>query len=112
MGMYVKGRHICHARGEDTKEKENVGTPDKPKFSSKAFWQLLKMGAGTFSGDLKEVNLNDPKRTVVFELEANNFEKDGKPVNYIQDQGYVPKDGEDKSGPLNIILPVVLGGGS
>lgn len=107
----IDPRRICRAES-DTKEEEATETQEKkPKeMSSKGFWQLLKMGAGTFSGDLKEVNLNDPQRTLVFELEANNFEdKDGKPLDYGANKpGYVPKDGESTGSPLNVAVPAIL----
>lgn len=49
--------------------------------------QLVKMGLGTISGDITEINLNDPKRTVVMELEANNFEDaDGNPLNFMNNE--------------------------
>ena len=32
--------------------------------------QLVKMGLGTISGDITEINLDGPARTVVMELEA------------------------------------------
>ena len=34
----------------------------------------VSQGMGTIAGDITEVNLNDPTRTVVMELEANNLE--------------------------------------
>jgi len=43
--------------------------------------QLVGMGLGTMVGELKEINLDDPARTVVLELEANNFEDaEGNPL--------------------------------
>ena len=49
--------------------------------------QLVKMGLGTISGDITEINLDDPARTVVMELEANNFEDaDGKPLNFMNNE--------------------------
>lgn len=61
-----------------TEEEES----DEPKITLKGLSQLIAMGLGSpLSGDLKEINLNDPKRTVVFELDANNFEDaDGNPI--------------------------------
>ena len=85
---------------------------DEPKLTWKGFLQLLAMGAGSpLSGELKEINLKDPKRTVVFELDANNFEDaDGNPISQgkYRDAGYVAKG--DKTPVANVILPVVLGG--
>jgi|TARA_B110000977_G_scaffold187666_1_gene255045 hypothetical protein len=44
--------------------------------------QLISMGLGTVAGDITEINLDDPVRTVVMELEANNFEDaEGNPLN-------------------------------
>jgi hypothetical protein len=53
---------------------------------------------GTISGDITEINWNDPQRTVVMELEANNLEDengDVKKGKYFSD-GYVS---EEPSGP-------------
>uniref|UniRef100_A0A061QTU7 Uncharacterized protein n=1 Tax=Tetraselmis sp. GSL018 TaxID=582737 RepID=A0A061QTU7_9CHLO len=70
--------------------------------------QLVMMGMGTVAGDIKEINLNDPQRTVVMELEANNFEDaDGNPISYIQDEGYV--DEGAKFSPLSVAVPAALG---
>ena len=55
------------------------------------------MGLGTRSGDITEINLDDPTRTVVMELEANNFEdKDLNPLqlNAMDNTGYVGEEGE------------------
>ena len=46
----------------------------KEGIDMKGLGQLVKMGMGAISGDITEINLDDPKRTVVMELEANNFE--------------------------------------
>ena len=61
---------------------EEGSKDDEPKITLKGLSQLIAMGLGSpLSGDLKEINLNDPKRTVVFELDANNFEDaDGNPI--------------------------------
>ncbi|XRB16304.1 hypothetical protein RI054_12g61470 [Pseudoscourfieldia marina] len=72
------------------------------------------MGLGSpLSGDLKEINLNDPKRTVVFELDANNFEDaDGNPISQgkYRDEGYVAgkDDAENTTSIFNVILPLTL----
>jgi hypothetical protein len=53
---------------------------------------------------------DDPTRTVVMELEANNFEDaDGKPLNFMNNDGIVG-DKNEKTSPLNYVVPVVLGG--
>ena len=65
-----------------TEGTEEGSKDDEPKITLKGLSQLIAMGLGSpLSGDLKEINLNDPKRTVVFELDANNFEDaDGNPI--------------------------------
>ena len=73
--------------------------------------QLVSMGLGTLSGDITEINLDDPTRTVVMELEANNFEdKDGNPLqlNAMDNTGYVGEEGE-KTPTANYVVPVALG---
>ena len=73
--------------------------------------QLVSMGLGTLSGDITEINLDDPTRTVVMELEANNFEdKDGNPLqlNAMDNTGYVGEEGE-KTPIANYVVPVALG---
>lgn len=107
--------HICHA--EETKRKRTKSFKEaeeelKARGGGGDFWQLLKMGAGTFSGDLKEINLKDPERSVVFELEANNFEtKDGKPITLGNEPGYVDTSGGNTSA-LNFLIPIILFGGA
>lgn len=60
---------------------------DEPKIDMAGLSQLIKMGLGTISGDIKEINLDDPTRTVVMELEANNFEDaDGNPLNFMNNE--------------------------
>mmetsp|Transcript_14481 Transcript_14481/g.49803 ORF Transcript_14481/g.49803 Transcript_14481/m.49803 type:complete len:142 (-) Transcript_14481:399-824(-) len=72
----------------------------------KGLKQLVSMGLGTISGDITEINLNDPTRTVVMELEANNFEdKDGNPLQYIDNDGYV----EDSKGGAPPFVAIGLG---
>ena len=78
----------------------------------KGLKQLISMGLGTISGDITEVNLKDPTRTVVMELEANNFEdKDGNPLWKPDDKGYVAESGE-ATPVMNYVVPVVLGIGA
>ena len=69
-----------HAKSSKSTTEEEES--DEPKITLKGLSQLIAMGLGSpLSGDLKEINLNDPKRTVVFELDANNFEDaDGNPI--------------------------------
>ena len=72
------------------------------------------MGLGTISGDITEINLDDPTRTVVMELEANNFEdKDGNPLalRALDNEGFVEEAGE-KTPLANVVVPVVLGVGA
>lgn len=73
--------------------------------------QLVQMGLGSIAGDITEINLDDPARTVVMELEANQFEDaDGKPLSlkFMNNEGIV--DEEAKETPLvNLLLPVLLG---
>lgn len=82
----VKFRHvrvITHAKSSSKSTTEGTEEEsDEPKITLKGLSQLISMGLGSpLSGDLKEINLNDPKRTVVFELDANNFEDaDGNPI--------------------------------
>jgi hypothetical protein len=76
--------------------------------------QLVSMGLGTISGDITEINLDDPTRTVVMELEANNFEdKDGNPLalRALDNEGFVEEAGE-KTPLANVVVPVVLGVGA
>ena len=78
----------------------------------KGLKQLISMGLGTISGDITEINLKDPTRTVVMELEANQFEDaDGNPLalKAIDNEGFVGD--KDEPTPLaNYLVPVVLGG--
>ena len=73
--------------------------------------QLIKMGLGTVAGDIKEINLKDPKRTVVLELEANNFEdSEGNPIDYMDNEGFV-----EEGGAINwtgVVLVLLLAAGS
>lgn len=80
----------------------------------KGLKQLISMGLGTISGDITEINLKDPTRTVVMELEANNFEdKDGNPLalRALDNEGFVEEAGE-KTPLANVVVPVVLGVGA
>jgi hypothetical protein len=45
---------------------------DEAKIDFKGLKQLISMGLGTMSGDITEINLKDPKRTVVMELGASS----------------------------------------
>merc|ERR1712046_347918 len=96
--------------GEETKVEE-------PKMTMKGLGQLVAMGMGTIAGDIKEVNLGDPERSVVMELEANNFEDaEGNPLWKPDDEGYVEEgSGNDTSGlikALSVGIPVLLGVGT
>mmetsp|Transcript_29765 Transcript_29765/g.65011 ORF Transcript_29765/g.65011 Transcript_29765/m.65011 type:complete len:154 (-) Transcript_29765:545-1006(-) len=59
---------------EEDEEEEEVAAYEEPKMSWAGVRQLISMGMGTMAGDITEINLNDPARTVVMELEANNLE--------------------------------------
>jgi hypothetical protein len=76
--------------------------------------QLISMGLGTISGDITEINLDDPTRTVVMELEANQFEDaDGNPLalKAIDNEGFVG-DKDEATPVANYLVPIVLGVGS
>ncbi|CEF96790.1 hypothetical protein OT_ostta01g04585 [Ostreococcus tauri] len=92
------------------KETNSSKDEDEAKIDFKGLKQLVSMGLGTISGDITEINLKDPKRTVVMELEANNFEdKDGNPLNFMNNDGFVGEKGEGTSW-LNVAVPIILGG--
>jgi hypothetical protein len=91
-------------------KKEKKSTPEG-EINSAGFFQLLAMGLGTVAGDITEINLDDPARTVVMELEANNFEdKDGNPLalKFMNNDGVVDEESEPNS-MLNVAAPAVLG---
>jgi len=78
------------ARGARSLQDPNDGTGGRGGLKKGGLQQLIQMGLGTIAGDIKEINLKDPKRTVVMELEANNFEDaDGNPISYMDNEGYV-----------------------
>lgn len=52
------------------KESNSSKDEDEAKIDFKGLKQLVSMGLGTISGDITEINLKDPKRTVVMELGA------------------------------------------
>lgn len=100
---------------EVPKKKGNMNDYVEPdaSISGEGLIQLIKMGLGAVSSDIKEINLDDPERTVVMELEANNFENaDGKPLWNPDDQGYVDENAPPNAGILNVAVPVVLGVGA
>ncbi|GAB5371818.1 hypothetical protein AAMO2058_001612400 [Amorphochlora amoebiformis] len=95
-GRITRVRPI-RAQEEESQEGEASNVKDdKNRFSWAGVRQLVSMGLGTMAGDIKEINLKDPKRTVVLELEANNFEDaDGNPLSgKYRDKGWVDKSGE------------------
>ena len=151
-----RARAVARAFGSWKKkqEEEPEDDDDEAKINMRGLTQLIKMGLGTISGDITEINLyvtiraretrslpfggvaccpgrwrvltissddasficfcdpyrDDPTRTVVMELEANNFEDaDGKPLNFMNNDGIVG-DKDEKTSPLNYVVPVVLGG--
>ena len=96
--------------------KKDAPKKEEPKEEAgsdfKGLKQLISMGLGTISGDITEINLKDPTRTVVMELEANNFEdKDGNPLWKPDDKGYVAESSEALP-VMNYVVPVVLGIGA
>lgn len=94
------------------KSTEGDDDEDEPGIDFRGLKQLVSMGLGTLSGDITEINLDDPKRTVVMELEANNFEdNDGKPLNFMNNDGFVDENGEGAS-VLNYAVPLLLGAAS
>ena len=52
------------------KESTEGDDDDEPGIDFRGLKQLVSMGLGTLSGDITEINLDDPKRTVVMELGA------------------------------------------
>jgi len=52
------------------KSTEGDDDEDEPGIDFRGLKQLVSMGLGTLSGDITEINLDDPKRTVVMELGA------------------------------------------
>ena len=102
-------RTKMNAEKQTETEKEEEEEEEK-KISASGLSQLIKMGMGAISGDITEINLKDPKRTVVMELEANNFEdEDGNPISYVDNEGYVAE--KDENTPImNYIVPVLLAG--
>lgn len=52
------------------KSTEGDDDDEKPGIDFRGLKQLVSMGLGTLSGDITEINLDDPKRTVVMELGA------------------------------------------
>ena len=78
---------VAMAFGKKDSKPQEEEKNDEPKIDMAGLSQLIKMGLGTVSGDIKEINLDDPTRTVVMELEANNFEdKDGNPLNFMNNE--------------------------
>ena len=78
---------VAMAGKKDSKPQEEEEENNEPKIDMAGLSQLIKMGLGTISGDIKEINLDDPTRTVVMELEANNFEDaDGNPLNFMNNE--------------------------
>ena len=107
------GNLRAKARGGENEEKLKVEEgEEEERISASGLSQLIKMGMGAISGDITEINLKDPKRTVVMELEANNFEdEEGNPISYVDNEGYVA-DKNEKTPLLNYVVPVLLGGGA
>eukprot|EP00239_Pterosperma_sp_CCMP1384_P004547 CAMPEP_0197847270 /NCGR_PEP_ID=MMETSP1438-20131217/5680_1 /TAXON_ID=1461541 /ORGANISM="Pterosperma sp., Strain CCMP1384" /LENGTH=157 /DNA_ID=CAMNT_0043459143 /DNA_START=50 /DNA_END=523 /DNA_ORIENTATION=+ len=114
-GAVKRASWRCQASDETKEESQEKVEKEEPKITMKGLGQLIKMGLGTVSGDITEVNLDDPTRTVVMELEANNFEdKDGNPLYQPDDEGFVDEAESDGSGfnPLNLAIPLALGAGA
>ena len=60
-------RVVVHA----AKKKQDATEEDEAKIDFKGLKQLISMGLGTISGDITEVNLDDPTRAVGMELGAS-----------------------------------------
>merc|ERR1711907_697862 len=114
-GMMMRGlkkerRIRTKMNAEKQTETEKEEEEEEKKISASGLSQLIKMGMGAISGDITEINLKDPKRTVVMELEANNFEdEDGNPISYVDNEGYVA-DKDENTPIMNYIVPVLLAG--
>mmetsp|Transcript_39316 Transcript_39316/g.54617 ORF Transcript_39316/g.54617 Transcript_39316/m.54617 type:complete len:134 (-) Transcript_39316:119-520(-) len=70
------------AKRSTFRQREEVpeGEEEEAGIKMSGLRQLISMGLGTISGDITEINLNDPARTVVMELEANNLEDENGEV--------------------------------
>ena len=60
---------VARAANKST-EGDDDDDDEKPGIDFRGLKQLVSMGLGTLSGDITEINLDDPKRTVVMELGA------------------------------------------
>lgn len=54
----------------DVQTRLNDGTGGRGGLKKGGLVQLVQMGLGTIAGDIKEINLSDPRRTVVMEVSA------------------------------------------
>merc|ERR1712118_611646 len=109
-GLKKERRIRTKMNAEKQTETEKEEEEEEKKISASGLSQLIKMGMGAISGDITEINLKDPKRTVVMELEANNFEdEDGNPISYVDNEGYVA-DKDENTPIMNYIVPVLLAG--
>merc|ERR1712178_21449 len=99
----------CKAQAKGKEEEGNTQTKEN-SIDFKGLKQLVSMGLGTMSGDITEINLDDTQRTVVMELEANNFEdEDGNPLSFVDNEGWVEEETDKKTPIVNYIIPVLLG---
>merc|ERR1712118_527249 len=109
-GLKKERRIRTKMNAEKQTETEKEEEEEEKKISASGLSQLIKMGMGAISGDITEINLKDPKRTVVMELEANNFEdEDGNPISYVDNEGYIA-DKDENTPIMNYIVPVLLAG--
>lgn len=65
-----RGVSVVARAGKKSPGKASEVEEDEAKIDFKGLKQLISMGLGTMSGDITEINLKDPKRTVVMELGA------------------------------------------
>mmetsp|Transcript_4117 Transcript_4117/g.6365 ORF Transcript_4117/g.6365 Transcript_4117/m.6365 type:complete len:176 (-) Transcript_4117:102-629(-) len=105
--------HFLRCRAESEGDTDQQAVEEKEEEKRGVDWsgvrQLISMGMGTMAGDIKEINLDDPKRTVVLELEANNFEdENGQPLSgKYRDKGWVDET-SDPAPMINQIAIAVL----
>lgn len=65
-----RGASVVALAAKKSPGKASKDEEDEAKIDFKGLKQLISMGLGTMSGDITEINLKDPKRTVVMELGA------------------------------------------
>lgn len=65
-----RGGVVVARAAKKSTEGDDDDDDEKPGIDFRGLKQLVSMGLGTLSGDITEINLDDPKRTVVMELGA------------------------------------------